>query len=215
MLHLYHAFGASGLVPVEGRQARRGFVPLSRGGSGMVPLCHVLPTAQGCENLPQGRERLQLGLQQNKHLHLFPAPWPAVPRGEGHTWTFCLLSLCSLKSPVLLREAACEFPEAEPARVPGTATWDREQGSCKPAPGPWQTPKSGLVTFSLNTSVEWDAWALLAQEEGTAPTPSTVRAGSSSSTSEVLWHQMLFPGGPEWGTAILPQHFPRKGKEDG
>lgn len=43
-----------GVCPVEGRQAWRGFVPLTRGGSRMVLLCHILLRAQGCENLPQG-----------------------------------------------------------------------------------------------------------------------------------------------------------------
>lgn len=45
-----------GMCPLEGGQARRGFVPLTRGGSRMAPLCHVLLTAQGCENLPQGNQ---------------------------------------------------------------------------------------------------------------------------------------------------------------
>lgn len=36
-----------GVCPVEGRQARRGFVPLTRGGSRTVPLCRVLLMARG------------------------------------------------------------------------------------------------------------------------------------------------------------------------
>lgn len=143
------------------------------------------------------------------HLHLFPAPWPAVPRGHGHTWTFCLLSLCScpLKSPVLLQETAHEFPE--PTHLPGAATWDREQRSCKPALGHWQTPKTcGLVTFSLNTSVGWD---VVGSGGGYSSEPQHTRAGSSSSTSNGAVASNALPWWSRMGHSHPAPALPQEG----
>lgn len=70
-----------GMCPVEGRQAWRGFVPLSRGGSRMVPLCHVLLMAQGSENLPQGTQG-KAGAGLTAKQALAPLPRPLASRAQ-------------------------------------------------------------------------------------------------------------------------------------
>lgn len=140
-----------------------------------------------------------MGLQQNKHLHLFSDPWPAVPRGHGHTQTFCLcsLSLCPLKSPMLLQETACEFPEAEHAHLPGTATWNREQGFCKPVLGHRQAqarPSLWLGHLLLKHLCCVGCGGLRRRLQLPSPARRGLTAAHPHQT--VPWHQMLFPGGP-------------------
>lgn len=92
----------------------------------MVPLCRVLLTAQGCENLPQGRAAG--GVTAKEALASLPSP---LASSAQRPWTHLNILpsqplLMPLKRPVLLQETEHEFPE--PAHLPGAATWDREQG---------------------------------------------------------------------------------------
>lgn len=163
-------------------------------------------------------ERLDSGLQQNTHLHLFTDPWPAVPRGHGHTRTFCLCSLCLCprKSPMLLQETAREFPEAEHAHLPGTATWNREQGFCKPVLGHRQAqarPSLWLGHLLLKHLCCLGCGGLRRRVQLLPPARRGLTAAHPHQT--VPWHQMLFPRGPRMWHSRPPQHFPGKGKEDG
>lgn len=130
-----------------------------------------------------------------------------MPRGDGHTWTFCLLSLClcPLKSPMQLQEPAQELPQAEPTHLPGAATQNWEQGSCKPSL--WlANPQDLWLGHLLLKHLCWVGC-------GTAPTPSTTRADSSPSISD---HAVLASKAvPWWSQDGAQPSSPGKGRRTG
>lgn len=198
---------SQGMCHMEGRQAWRGFVPLTRGGSRMVPLCRVFLMVQA-----------GFGVTAKQTLAPLLKPWPAVPRGDGHTWTFCLCSLClcPLKSPMLLQETAREFPEAEHAHLPGTATWNREQGSCKPALGHRHTqarPSLWLGHLPLKHLCCVGHGGLRRREQ--LPPPAQRGLTAPRPPQAVPWHQRLFPGGPRMWHSRLAPALSWEGKENG